>query len=286
VIDSTITGPFDDLALSPDGRRLAFGQEGRGSADVWTKELDRGPVDRLVIDGESWGPAWMPGGEELMFIHSPEANVQDVYVRRADGSGSPTLLMHTDRLIDFAFPSGDGQWILWQTDPAGSPTGRDILARRMSGDTTIIALAATRANEAQPRLSPDGRWLAWMSNESGRREVYVSPFPDTETSRVKVSLNGGFSPLWSRDGTELFYKRGDDLMLIAARVETSPDFRVVERTPLFDTTDYNRDVTIGPTYDVSADGQRFVMTRQRGTSTERLILVQNWFAGLAGTGGR
>jgi len=283
VIDSTITGPFDDLALSPDGRRLAFTQSDGGRTAVWTKELDQGPVDRLVFEGDDWGPAWMPGGVELMFVHSPEANVQDVYVRRADGSGTPRLLLHSDDgLIDFAMPSNDGQWILWQTDPAGRSTGRDLLARRMNGDTTTIELAASVAQEMQPRLSPDGRWLAWVSDESSRLEVYVSPFPDTETSRTKVSLNGGHSPLWSRDGTELFYKREEDLMLIAAPVETSPDFRVVERTPLFDTAPYNWSASIGPTYDVSPDGQRFVMTRWRGDATLQLILVQNWFAGLTG----
>ncbi|MEP6509708.1 MAG: hypothetical protein ABJC63_15885, partial [Gemmatimonadales bacterium] len=112
-------------------------------------------------------------------------------------------------------------------------------------------------------------------------EVYVSPFPNTQTARTQVSVSGGFSPLWSRNGRELFYADTSG-MLIAAKVETAATFQVRERTPLFSTIPfYVFSTGIGPTFDVSPDGQRFIMTRARQKFTEQLVLVQNWAAGLA-----
>jgi eukaryotic-like serine/threonine-protein kinase len=136
-----------------------------------------------------------------------------------------------------------------------------LFARRVRGDTARLTLAAKDGvQEMSPRLSPDGRWLAYVSTESGQAEVYVSPFPNTSTSRTHVSLNGGVEPLWSRDGRELFYmaSNGD---LTTARIDAAPPaLRVAARTPLFSRMPYNRGPTVGTMYDVSPDGQRFVMT--------------------------
>jgi serine/threonine protein kinase len=280
IVDSMLAGPFLDLALSPDGRRLAVTQLEGNRSNVWTKELDHGPVGKLTLQGDNWGPAWTPDGREVTFV-SDSGNRKDLYARRADGSANPSLLLHADREIDYGFVSRDGQWIVYQTDVTGAPTRRDLFARRTGGDTTTIALAVSPVIEVAPRLSPDGRWLAYVSNESGQVEVYVSPFPNTSTSRTLVSLNGGYEPLWGRNGRELFYTSGTGDSLIAAKVELSPTFRVIERTALFDRSQYSRSTTAGPMYDVAPDGQRFIMTRKRGESSERLVLVLNWFTELA-----
>jgi Tol biopolymer transport system component len=278
-IDSTITGPFEDLAISPDGRHVAFTQRLGVHPSVWIKELDHGPVGKLTLEADNNAPSWSAGGREVTFVRS-QAGTQDLYERRADGSTSPAPLLHAGRLIDYGFVSPDGQWFIYQTDVSGASTGRDIFARRTTGDTATIAVAATSFAEVQPRLSPDGRWIAYVTRESNVSEVYVSPFPNTQTARTQVSVSGGFSPLWSRNGRELFYADTSG-MLIAAKVETAATFQVRERTPLFNSRSfYVFNVGIGPTFDVSLDGQRFIMTRARGTSTEQLILVQNWTAGL------
>jgi Tol biopolymer transport system component len=164
-------------------------------------------------------------------------------------------------------------------------SNRDLYARRVNGDTATITLAAaSHIDERAPQLSPDGKWLAYSSTESRQSEVYVSPFPNTSASRTQVSLDGGNEPLWAPNGKELFYLSGTDL--VAAKIEAAPPaLRVVSRTRLFSRSSYNRNGTIGRMYDVSPDGQRFIMTRKRGTSGQRLVLVLNWFAELAGPGG-
>lgn len=141
--------------------------------------------------------------------------------------------------------------------------------------------------ERQPRLSPDGGWIAYSSRESGREEVYVRPFPNTQVARAQVSVNGGFAPLWSRNGKELFYVELAAGMLVATKVETTPTFQVRERAPLFNATGFFlQSGRLGPVFDVSPDGQRFIMSRNRESATEHLVLVQNWTAGLAEPGKR
>jgi Tol biopolymer transport system component/tRNA A-37 threonylcarbamoyl transferase component Bud32 len=285
VVDSTLKGPFGELALSPDGRRLAVTQFEGNTGNVWTKELDHGPVGKLTLQRDNSGPAWTPDGREVTFV-SDSGGHQDLYARRADGSVNPTLLLHANRTIDYGFVSRDGQWIIYQAGGAGAPTRKDLFARRTGGDTTTIALAVTSAIEFAPRLSPDGRWLAYVTNESGQPEVYVSPFPSTSTSRTLVSLNGGYEPVWARNGLELFYTENTADSLVAAKVELSPTFRVIGRTALFDRSSYGRSLFTGPMYDVTPDGQRFIMSRKRGESSERLVLVLNWFTELAAGRGK
>jgi serine/threonine-protein kinase len=278
VVDTTMKGPFLDLALSRDGRRLAITQLDGGTYNIWTKELDDGPMGKLTLDGrQNYSPAWAPEGDAVTYASDRDSG-QALFTRRADGSSASQLLLRIDRAIDYGFLSRDRQWIIYQTEPA--PTSRDIFARRVSGDTATISVAASPAAEMAPRLSPDGKWLAYVSSESGQREVYVSPFPNTSASRTQVSLNGGDEPLWSRDGRELFYQTLTT-ELTAARIEAAPPaIRVVSRTPLFSRASYNRDFGIGTMYDVSPDGRRFIMTRQRGEASERLVLVLNWFTEL------
>ena len=202
-IDSALTGPFADVALSPDGHTLAFTQGASAStANIWTKDLVAGTVQNLTSHGQSIGPSWSADGRTLTYIDISSTN-GDLYVRRADGGGNPTQLLRTNRAIEFGFESGDGQWIVYQT-AAGGATGRDILARRISGDSATVRVATSNAQETAPRLSPDGRWIAYVINDAGLRNVFVSPFPDAAASRVQVSLSGGVDPLWSSDGRELY----------------------------------------------------------------------------------
>ena len=139
-----------------------------------------------------------------------------------------------------------------------------------------VSLIATRFADRYPALSPDGRWLAYTSNETGRHEVYVVPFPDAASARLAVSVDGGTEPVWARSGEELFYRNGLGDMVVVP-VETEPTFSAGTPSVLFSATGYRSNAS-GQEYDVSLDGERFIMIRQAGAvDAAKLILVQNFF---------
>ena len=287
-IDPDWRGDFAELALSPDGRHVAVAA-GQGSATaILIKELDRGPLGTLTPEqGSYWGPAWTPDGRSVTYAKT-DSGRDAMFVRRADGSAPPELLFRVDKSVDlrYGFLSPDGQWLIYaaRLDGAGDAGAGDIFARRTSGDTTPVPIAASPAAEFAPRLSPDGRWLAYTSNESGRFEIYVRPFPDAATFRAQISTSGGTEAIWSPDGRELFYSPQEG-EFISAAVETSPTFRVRDRTPLFPRGPFYRQPSNGTTYAVAGDGQRFLMNRIRGEATsERLVMVFNWFDELKAAG--
>ena len=138
-----------------------------------------------------------------------------------------------------------------------------------------VALVATEFAEHSPALSPDGRWLVYVSNRSGRDEVYVRPFPNAGDARWQVSPNGGIEPVWAHSGRELFYRNGAN-ELVAAEVVATPRFTVGTQRVLFSLVDYQTDDPHTP-YAVSSDDQRFMMIRRAGAAQGELILVLNWF---------
>jgi hypothetical protein len=165
----------------------------------------------------------------------------------------------------------EGKWLVYGS--AG-----DIFAVRTDGDTTRQALVVGPATERSPTVSPDGRWLAYASDENaGRWEIFVRPFPDTRTMKRQVSVDGGQAPRWSADGRELFFvdAKSD---LIALPVSPGPVFKVDNPRRLFSMEPY---VMAGlPYYDVSHDGKRFIVSRPAGSASQRpdeLIVVQNFF---------
>ena len=271
-VDTSVSGPFDEMALSPDGRRLAFGLGDGSVFSVWIKDLPNGPLQKLTLDGESYTPSWSADGGTVYFLSERASQPTAFYARRADGSANASLVLRHATSLRHAIVSPDGSWIVYSADG-------DIFARRMSGDTAVVKVVGTKAQEMSPALSPDGNWLAYFSNESGTQEIYVSPFPNTSTSRTIVSQGGGAEPRWSSDGRELFYGNEN---LIAAQVELSPTFRVRERTVLFNRRGFSRNVA-GGSYDVTPDGQRFVMYRSRSTRSDKFVLVLNWAAELGVT---
>ena len=278
-IDSTMTGPFSDLALSPDGTRLAVTQEGASGADIWIKDLGAAEtLSNLTGGGDNWGPGWSRDGSRVTYVRAGGKS-RDLVRRRSDGGDTAATLLHTARIVDYGAVSPDEEWIVYIAGPLGVKNERDVFARRTTGDTTRLDIASTAATDIAPRLSPDGRWIAYVTNASGSYEVFVSPFPNVRNARIQVSVNGGALPLWSKDGRELFYQVPDGTV-IAATVETPTMFRIVDRKPLFNASAYNRDLNYGLTYDVSRDGKRFVMTRVKDRGSASLILLQNWMAEL------
>jgi len=276
-VDTGWFGGFNSIALSPDGRRLAVGSGlSSGGLSIWVKQLDRGPFTRLTFGGQDRRPAWSPDGKRVAFVRD-SGNGGNVYARPVDGSGADRLLARIDRPIQEVTWSGDGAWLVVRTDNGTAGLG-DLVGIRTSGDTTPVPLVATEFTELHPAVSPDGRWLAYTSNESGANEIYVRPFPGTSAGRWQVSNGGGTQPQWSADGRELFFLDGN-LRLTAAQIQAAPAFVVLRLQQLFDASGYNID-PFHQSYAVIADGQSFLLTRPRlgaGQAAPGVVLVEHWF---------
>ncbi len=276
--------PNPGWSLSDDGTRMAIKLSGEAGEDIWIKQLDRGPLSRLTFDEASdIRPRWTPDGRSVTFF-SNRAGDYDLYVQRADGTGSAELLLDLEPPIFEAEWSPDTEWlVIRQGGTAGGVGGRDIQGLRLGIDTVPLPLVSAEYDEKAAALSPDGRWLAYESNETGREEIYVRPFPETGNGKWQVSTNGGFAPIWAHHGREIFYINAANTME-AAEVFPGGTFAVGERTELFDVGPPNQRYFWGSNYrsfDLSPDDQRFLMVRQATSGedgvTSAMILVEHWF---------
>ncbi len=275
-------------SLSPDGRRLVFNSAGDGGGDVWIKELDRGPLSRLTTDpAPDYRPRWAPDGRYVSFI-SERSGKPAVWRRRADGTQPAELVFEQegpavgsgiDTRIYEALWSRDGAWMVLRI--GGTDGARDVWAQRVGVDSMPTRLLASDFDENGVALSPDGRWLAYQSDESGRNEIYVRPFPDIAAGKWTVSLGGGSRPLWSHSGRELFYVDGDNENMVVAQIRTagSGEFAVDERLTLFSVDGYSLSANYTP-FDIDSADERFLMVRRAGSGDDALpsvmILVENW----------
>jgi Tol biopolymer transport system component len=267
---------FEGLALAPDGRRAAVVIEDAARGDVWIKRLDRGPLSRLTFDGDYNGaPTWSPDGRFVTFVSLRRGN-GDVWIKPADGSGGDSLLLDLDRNIHYGEWSRDGAWLILSVE--GTPGSDDIFAFRPGQDSTARPLVADPFNEFTPALSPDGSWLAYVSDESGRNEIYLRPFPDVNRGRWQLSTDGGLEPTWSASGRELYFRSIDGAEVRAADLSGGPSgasVRTLIRLPADD--DFERNPR-NRLYDVAPDG-RFLMIQRAGTTdvSGDLVIVLNWF---------
>ena len=278
--------------LSADGTRLALSPMVDGNVDIWIKQLPDGPLERLTFDDMvETDPFWSTDGQSVTYVKNESGNSgnYDVWRRRADGTGAPELLLDDERSLHQVRSSPDGEWMVFRTGGAARlpRTGEsDIVGLRPGVDGTVTPLVANSDfAEQDPALSPDGRWLAYTSDETGRNEVYVRPFPNVDSTRVRVSTDGGFSPLWAHSGSKLFFVDVEEGNLIAAQVETASGFRVLQRETLFALGAGAARLRAAPGadfYDIAPDDQRFLMLRLAltvpgGAGETRFILVQNFF---------
>jgi Tol biopolymer transport system component/tRNA A-37 threonylcarbamoyl transferase component Bud32 len=279
--DTTWYGEFNSFALSPDGSRLAVSARGVNGLNIWVKQLERGPFTRLTFGGTDRRPLWSPDGLSVAFIHD-SASTSVVYVRPADGSGQERLLVAIDRQIQEAVWSRDARTVVVRTDNAAAGAG-DLLAVRVGEDSAPAALVATPLTELHPALSPDGRWLAYTSNQSGfTNEVYVRSVGERSGGRWQVSNGGGSQPVWAPHGRELFFLDGR-ARLIAAQIQPGTTFAVGDLIPLFDAARFARD-EFHQSYEVTPDGRSFLFALARrqpgGSASPRLVWVDHWFSDL------
>ena len=278
-VDPTWRANFDGVSLSPDGTRLAVSVGIGLGEDVWVKQLDAGPRTKLTFGkARNHRPVWYPDGNNVAFL-SEDNTPFSIVAKRADGNGETEVVAREARNIAAGIISPDGKWVIYRTSSSESGAG-DILAKRI-GDSLATPLLSTPADERHPALSPNGRWLAYRSDETGKNEVYVRPFPNVGDGKWAVSTAGGSDPVWAHSGRELFYIN-DANALVAATVVTQPTFSARAQRVLFTLPVGTRPNASSQRYDVTRDDQRFVMIRPVESEfgqeqRARLILVTNFF---------
>ena len=208
-------GIIGSAALSPDGKAIAVALTREGRRDIWVKRLPAGPFSRLTFNDTSSGrPAWSADGKDVYYIADRSGSgVGPVYARRSDGTGAPRLVARAD--VGHRPGGGRARRSLAPAPDRARAARHARHPRGAAGDTTPVPLVASRRAELFPALSPDGRWLAYASDESGALEVYVRPFPETAGAKWQVSTAGGSQPTWSSTGRELLYVNGKNDMVAA-----------------------------------------------------------------------
>ncbi|HLJ45115.1 MAG TPA: protein kinase [Bryobacteraceae bacterium] len=265
-------GVMQGPAISPDGATIAVDRlDARlGTYDIWLHDISRGTESRFTFDpSNDMFPVWSPDGSHILFS-STRSGKYGLYQKSAAGTGAEELLYETTG-VTLPTDWARGPFIVFFN--TGSKTLDDLWVLPLSGDRKVFPFLKTEFSEAQGKLSPDGRWLAYQSNESGSYRIYVQTFPGKE-GKWQVSADVGTRPVWRRDGKELFYVAGDGKMM-ALDVRSNDKFEHGIPKALFE-------ARIPPTglFDVTSDGKRFLMlngTEQEGSAPMAVVVV-NWLA--------
>ena len=258
---------FADPRLSPDGQRLAVSIDEDG--EIWIYEMARDAFVRLTFSPEdNQAPLWTPDGKRLTFQRGIPRNI---FWQPADGSGEAERLITSPYYQRPSSWSPDGKVLVYLERTVGGST-EDLWVLSLGREPQKTPLLQSPFRERHGVISPDGRLLAYVSDESGRDEVYVRPFPG-KGGKWQISNEGGRQPVWARTGREIFYGNGDKMMAVA--VETEPTFRAGKPALLFEGQFLGSGGQFHQ-YDVSLDGQRFVMVQVAEHSTQ-IHIVQNWF---------
>ena len=257
-----MTGSF--MSWSPDDRSIAMARRIDGNQDIWTMDLSTGALQRITLhSAHEASPVWSPDSSQIIFGSDRRSGVLDLYVKKLNGAPETLLIESaTDKTAtDWSY---DGRWIAYADTSA--KTGRDVWAWPVARGQKPIPIANSAAREPIARFSPDGRWVAFQSDESSRFEIYVQRFPNP-AGRIQITTEGGLNPHWSRDGRELFYRNQTYTMSVPITIAGDS---LTRGTPvrLFEAPS-------GADIEPSSDGQRFLTTR--ATEAPSLVtLLVNW----------
>jgi eukaryotic-like serine/threonine-protein kinase len=254
------------FSLSPDGTRLALTRRDSqgGNFDIWTRDLAHGSESRLTFEGDNHFPVWSADGSRIFFVRFDS---RKIYQKAANGTGTEEVVDAAGRAPTDV--SRDGRYLFMMT-PNTTQTGSHIWVLPLFGDRKPFPYVATEFGDAWPNLSPDGRWLAYLSTESKRAEIYVVSFPQPG-GKWQISTNGGIDPVWSRDGRELYYYSLDG-KIMAVEIKPGAQFQFGVPKPLFAINLASTNVS----FDVSKDGRFLlpVLVQQQGSSLMNVVL--NW----------
>jgi serine/threonine protein kinase/Tol biopolymer transport system component len=272
--------------ISPDGTRVALTLGAPPNMGIWVWDLLRKNLTRLTFDPAINAIAlWTPDGKRIAYSSNHEGNYK-IYWKAADGTGKVEPLFYAPGQTYIASSwSRDGKTLVLMEVAGTAPLQFDIVAVSMDGEKAKKPLLKEKYNEGQPRISPDGQWMAYTSDESGQNQIYVRPFPEVESGRWQISTSGGDSPLWSPDGRELFYRNRDAVM--AVRVNTGSGFSYETPKALLSGNYVSADfgllgLELSP-WDISPDGKRFLMMKRLDSESSaaggprRINIVLNWF---------
>ena len=284
--EEALRRPVPDVrrwAVSPDGGQLALsvGEDGTNS-DIWIYNLTRHNLSRLTVDeSDDYRPLWTPDGERVVFGSARDGG--GLWWRAADGTGVAERLLKDSDLRErgaspYAFTPDGTQLVYW--------SGYDLYTLTPGDELSSKPLIKNNFFTQRPDLSPDGRWIAYVSNKTGSQEVYVSPFPNVDDGNEKISTEGGTSPKWSPDGLELFFTtlfvttQIMDSSVMVARRETTDTSQFAIPVRAFEGSDAV--VSSDATFDISADGSRLLLRREtkntvQDTEVTLLVAVDNWF---------
>ena len=270
--------PYLYPRLSPDGTRVAVEIRDQEN-DVWIWSLARETLTPVTSDpGMDQAPVWMPDGRRLVFTSNRNGQVGSLYWQAADGTGAAERLTDSPHYQRPSAVLPDGRRVLLWEGGVGT-TATDVMMLTLEKDRPVRPLIRGPLVDRNAEVSPDGQWMAYESNESGRPEVFVRPFPDVNKERIQVSTAGGTQPLWARNGKELFYTElGGVLMRVA--VTPGPTWNAGTPAKLIDAPYFRggggNDSRM---YDISTDGKRFLMIKQDVSANQpdtRIVVVQHW----------
>ncbi|MBN1833211.1 MAG: PD40 domain-containing protein [Deltaproteobacteria bacterium] len=262
--------------ISPDGTKLALTVNESNNVDIWTWDILRENQTRLTFhESDDLQSIWTPDSKRIIFWSGRDGG--GLYWKSADGTGKAELLISSPELslYPWSWSTEEDKLVLQLMKSAGE---WDIGTLSMKGDRVLKTLLDEEYTEIQPQISPDGSWMAYASSESGRLEIYVRPFPDVDAGKWQISTGGGNSPLWSPDGTELFYIVDDKFMVVP--LETEPAFKPGKLEVLF-SGPYVSGVGEGTPWDIHPDGDRFLMMKESGSGAtgggpRRINVFLNW----------
>jgi serine/threonine-protein kinase len=268
-------GLYSVPRLSPDGTKLAVVVNAGQEADISIWDLVRQTLTRFTFGGGLNNPVWTPDGRRIVWGSGA------LFWQAADGTGTVERLAETNTsgLIPYSV-SPDGTRLVLRADGPG--TGADLMVLTLDGKRAVTPLIQTTFNERNADISPDGRWLAYESDESGQSDVYVRPFPAVDAGRWQVSTAGGRQPSWARSGREIFYRALDGALLgVSVEVVGAGSFRVGTPARVLEGRYYTGGPFSGRMYAASSDGRRFLMIKESSGVEEAalspaIVVVQNW----------